>query len=377
MRESRLFIILISLVMGLAGCSKETMIGEYVDRCAVRLDIDWGPCGIDPDGMTALFYPVDGGEPSRFLTNTVTGDEVRLRKGIYNVVVFNQAAEEYSYLTIEGQDQYSTLRIVMKTTDSDWYTPDEGERLIYDPEPFAVATLEGFEVTQEMVRANLKEGKEFSLACRPEKVIFTTHLSLEIKGLHNVRTARGSIKGMADTYWIADRKTGSSVATQLVDFSEKTFHENSTTDGILASSMEHEFIHMYQRDVQGKKVDTDKEKRDTGMMEFELAFYQGIIRYIHAGYSWTFKGEDGDPSYQSLWTSGLTDPSLIPQYEREFQTYVASICANGKPTSIDINEFVKWSNIFGEYSRGYSGKGYKFGNYDYGTSCINSLLKLY
>ena len=45
MRESRLFIILISLVMGLAGCSKETMIGEYVDRCAVRLDIDWGPCG--------------------------------------------------------------------------------------------------------------------------------------------------------------------------------------------------------------------------------------------------------------------------------------------------------------------------------------------
>ena len=236
MRESQLFIILISLVMGLAGCSKETMIGEYVDRCAVRLDIDWGPCGIDPDGMTALFYPVDGGEPSRFLTNTVTGDEVRLRKGIYNVVVFNQAAEEYSYLTIEGQDQYSTLRIVMKTTESDWYTPTEGERLIYDPEPLAVATLEGFEVTQEMVRANLKEGKEFSLACRPEKVIFTTHLSLEIKGLHNMRTARGSIKGMADTYWIADRKTGSSVATQLVDFSEKTFHENSTTDGILSGS---------------------------------------------------------------------------------------------------------------------------------------------
>ena len=119
MRESRLFIILISLVMGLVGCSKETMIGEYVDRCAVRLDIDWGPCGIDPDGMTVLFYPVDGGEPSRFLTNMVTGDEVRLRKGIYNVVVFNQAAEEYSYLTIEGQDQYSTLRI------------DDGKRLVH------------------------------------------------------------------------------------------------------------------------------------------------------------------------------------------------------------------------------------------------------
>lgn len=169
MRESRLFIILISLVMGLAGCSKETMIGEYVDRCAVRLDIDWGPCGIDPDGMTALFYPVDGGEPSRFLTNTVTGDEVRLRKGIYNVVVFNQAAEEYSYLTIEGQDQYSTLRIVMKTTDSDWYTPTEGERLIYEPEPLAVATLEGFEVTQEMVRRTLRRERSFPWLAGPRR----------------------------------------------------------------------------------------------------------------------------------------------------------------------------------------------------------------
>jgi len=38
--------------------------------------------------------------------------------------------------TIEGQDQYSTLRIVMKTTDSDWYTPTEGERLIYDPDMY-------------------------------------------------------------------------------------------------------------------------------------------------------------------------------------------------------------------------------------------------
>ena len=236
MKECRLFIILFSLILGLAGCSKETMIGEYVDRCAVRLDINWSPCGIELDGMTALFYPVEGGEPSRFLTNMVTGDKVQLKKGIYNVVIFNQAAEEYSYLTIEGQDQYNTLRIVMKTTESDWYTPTEGEQLIYDPEPFAVATLEGFEVTQEMIRASLKEGKEFSLACQPTKVIFTTHLSLQIKGLHNVRKAWGSIKGMADTYWIADGKTGNSMATQLVDFTEKTFHENSTTDGILSGS---------------------------------------------------------------------------------------------------------------------------------------------
>ena len=68
MRESRLFIILISLVMGLAGCSKETMIGEYVDRCAVRLDIRLGSLRYRPGWYDRALYPVDGGEPSRFLT---------------------------------------------------------------------------------------------------------------------------------------------------------------------------------------------------------------------------------------------------------------------------------------------------------------------
>lgn len=122
-----------------------------------------------PGWYDRALLPVDGGEPSRFLTNMVTGDEVRLRKGIYNVVVFNQAAEEYSYLTIEGQDQYSTLRIVMKTTESDWYTPTEGERLIYDPEPLAVATLEGFEVTQEMVRRTLRRERSFPWLAGPRR----------------------------------------------------------------------------------------------------------------------------------------------------------------------------------------------------------------
>ncbi|WP_297905813.1 DUF5119 domain-containing protein [uncultured Parabacteroides sp.] len=236
MKENRLFIFLISLILGLPGCSKKTIIDEYADRCSVRLDIDWSLCGIDVDGMTVLFYPVDGGEPSRFLTNTITGDKVQLKSGTYDVVVFNQAAEEYSYLTVEGQERYSSLCVVMKTTQSDWYTPAAEERLIYDPEPFATATLENFEITQEMIQTSAEEGKEFSLTCQPEKVIFTTHLSLQIKGLHNVREARGAIKGVADTYWIADGKTGNSVATQLVDFPEKTFHENSTTDGVLSGS---------------------------------------------------------------------------------------------------------------------------------------------
>lgn len=236
MRVNGLYSVLFLIIMGLAGCSKETMIDKYADTCSIRLDIDWSFCGIELDGMTAIFYPTDGGQAVRFLTNTVTGDMVRLKKGIYNVVIFNQAATDFSYFTIEGQDQYNTVRVVMKTTQSDWYKPTGEERLINEPEPFATATLEGFEVTETMIQASHNEGKEFPLTCQPERMVFKTQMSFQVKGLHNVRSARGSLKGMADTYWIAKGETGSSVATQLLTFTEKTFNANSVTDGVLSST---------------------------------------------------------------------------------------------------------------------------------------------
>lgn len=236
MRLNGLYSVLFLFIIALSGCSKETMIGKYADTCTVRLDIDWSSCGIELDGMTAIFYPTDGGQAVRFLTNTVTGDKVRLKKGIYNVVIFNQAATDFSYFTIEGQDQYNTVRVVMKPVQSDWYKPTGEERLINEPEPFATATLEGLEVTETMIKASHNEGKVFPLTCQPERMVFKTRMSFQIKGLHNVRSARGSLKGMADTYWIAKGETGSSVATQLLTFTEKTFNANSVTDGVLSST---------------------------------------------------------------------------------------------------------------------------------------------
>lgn len=175
--------------------------------------------------------------------------------------------------------------------------------------------------------------------------------------------------------------------TIFIDDSELSayFYQNSLafpSHSILPNSMEHEFIHMYQRDVHGKKVDTDKEKRDTGMMEFELAFYQGIIRYLDSGKSWIWgsDAEDGDPCYQSLWISSLDcNSSLRTEIENKFKKYVESICKNGTPTSIDVDDFIEWSEIFGQYCRGYNNCGYLYGNSNpnYGVSCINAMLKLF
>lgn len=222
----------------LAGCSHETQLDSptTTSYCKVRLDIDWATSGIELDGMTAIFYPTDGSQCSQFLSNQVTGKEISLKPGIYNVVVFNQAAGDFSYFTIEGQDQYATLRVVMKERACDWYKPEAGERVAHEPEPFAVALTQGFEVTEAMLQASRVEGKIFSFACQPKIVTYPTKIAIHFKGLHNIKEGRGSIQNMADTYWITEQKTGTRGITHCFTMADKTYDKGSTSDGILSGS---------------------------------------------------------------------------------------------------------------------------------------------
>lgn len=239
MRNGVLHIVFAALLILVNGCSHETQLDSPATLCKVRLDIDWDKSGIELDdmtGMTAIFYPTDGSARSQFLSNKVTGKEISLKAGIYNVVVFNQAAEDFSYFTIEGQDQYATLRITMKERGSDWYKPGEGECVGHEPEPFAVALTQGFEVTEAMVLASRIEGKVFSFACEPKAVTYGTKLSVHIKGLYNIKEARGSIQNMAHTYWITEQKAGTDGITFCFTMSDKKYDEGSTSDGILSGT---------------------------------------------------------------------------------------------------------------------------------------------
>lgn len=236
MRNGVLHIILAALLLLVNGCSYETQLDSPATLCKVCLDIDWAKSGIELDGMTAIFYPIDGGERSQFLSNQVTGKEISLKAGVYNVVVFNQAADDFSYFSIEGQDQYATLHVAMKERASDWYKPSEDECVAHEPEPFAVALTQGFEVTEAMVQASRMEGKVFSFACCPRIVTYSTKLSIHIKGLYNIKEARGSIQNMANTYWLTEQKAGTNGITFCFTMADKKYDAGSTSDGILSGA---------------------------------------------------------------------------------------------------------------------------------------------
>ena len=176
----------------------------YYEVAEISLSADWSLSGLDSKeadfGATALFYPQTGGEPKVFLLGDRSGDKIRLPEGIYHVLLFNRSFNDFSNITFRGKECYETLeacagKIITR--------PDEGIRtLVSSPEELAVATMEGFEVTEKMLgnygstpykqptvhpEITATGDDPCHIHLTPQKMTRKIIATFHIKGLNNVR----------------------------------------------------------------------------------------------------------------------------------------------------------------------------------------------
>ena len=119
------------------------------------------PCRLDQSGLAAeeenygstiLFYPRDGGAPHIFQMGERTGETVRLPMGTYDAIIFNRSFNDFSNIAFRG-DSYETLEAYARKVETrvDEVTRVETRTIISSPDELAVATLEGFIVTEDML----------------------------------------------------------------------------------------------------------------------------------------------------------------------------------------------------------------------------------
>ena len=103
-------------------------------------------------GSTILFYPRDGGTPHIFQMGERTGETVRLPMGTYDAIIFNRSFNDFSNIAFRG-DSYETLEAYARKVETrvDEVTRVETRTIISSPDELAVATLEGFIVTEDML----------------------------------------------------------------------------------------------------------------------------------------------------------------------------------------------------------------------------------
>lgn len=203
---------------------EEFAAGGYAE---ILLLTDWSLLGEVPTGMTAIFYPVGGGTETVLMSNNTVGNTLRLRKGKYKVLVFNQSIYEFGSLTFDGMDRFESACVhgvslnetVSQETVADlaWFksvvhsNPDSVSKVIRALQPFNSDRFV-YEVTEEMCQRQYdKEMAQIldrwegvnpsayvdTIRSMPPPVAPNMNITIHVKGIDNIYNVRAYISGMA------------------------------------------------------------------------------------------------------------------------------------------------------------------------------------
>lgn len=245
--------VLLFFCLSLLSCDRREL--TYYEVSEISLSIDWSESGLDEKegnyGATAIFYPRGGGEPHTFLLGDRSGDLVRLPEGVYDVLVFNRSFTDFSNIAFRGNEGYRTLEAYARKIE----TRQDGSTrtIVSPPDELAVATLEGFAVTEDMLgnyshtsygrtaRAAAEgsaEDSPFSIRLTPRKLTREVVAVLHVEGLNNIRSVVCRIDGVAESVFLATGEASAHTVTQEFTPVDPQFTPGSPFNGTITGTFE-------------------------------------------------------------------------------------------------------------------------------------------
>lgn len=227
-----LFLVLLALVALGSSCSRRPLEEEWEPYAyaEILLVTDWQQLlpYEKPTGLTAIFYSADGGNPVTVMSNNTEQNAVRLARGRYDVLIFNQSIYEFGSMSFTGMDAFETATAnlnpltagnTLTAADYKWlsqvlHTPDSIALGMREPEYFHADRFQ-YEVTDELcMRQYYKEngiaGIDAPVWDIPDPVeyvdtIFSTpppvpptlNAKVYVKGINNAFQVRAYITNMA------------------------------------------------------------------------------------------------------------------------------------------------------------------------------------
>lgn len=181
-----------------------------------------------PSGLTAIFYPTDGGNPVRVMSNNTRQNVVRLGYGKYDVIVFNQSIYEFGSMNFTGMDAFETATAnlnpltagnTLTAADYKWLSqtlqdPDSVALGMREPEFFHADRFQ-YEVTEELCMKqfykengivgsdvpvwDVPDPEEYvdTIFSTPPPVPPTLYAKVHVKGINNAYQVRAYITNMA------------------------------------------------------------------------------------------------------------------------------------------------------------------------------------
>lgn len=211
-----------------ASCELRPLYIEGETPVEVLVLTDWTQLGADPTGSTITFFPEGGGTPWTFKTNSVARTTVKVPSGRYTVQVFNRTVDEFGSMRFTGMEGLPTERAVLEDKSFAWPAKaDTVGRLVYEPEEIVVGRTDNFTVRPMSERetvlrsSGLEPGSSVpvidSVLVTPQRVRYRGTASVRILGIHNIRSMRAYLTGMAGDAYLASRTGGAELATHVIE----------------------------------------------------------------------------------------------------------------------------------------------------------------
>ena len=215
--------------MLLNACNHKELCYHHPHTSRVRIDVDWSEFDREqPTGMMVSVYPAEGGTPYTSLEHTLSHATFDLLEGNYHTMTFNQIPSEFGSMDFKNMERFSEAEIIAIPIASRWYkTRTELEQVVTDPEWLAIDADTDNRVTEDMVkktRHELEAGMvqseltEHLLTTHvPQNVIYTVHVKVNMRGIHNLRSARAAMDGVSEGVKPSNRQPLSSKVTHLME----------------------------------------------------------------------------------------------------------------------------------------------------------------
>jgi len=247
-KRYRLLPWLLTTVALFTSCEHKELCYKHPHTTEVRVDVDWSRFTRyeTPTGMTLMLYPQSShGSVVTHLTNTTSQAILTLPADRYHLLVFNQSISEFGSVTFKDLDKQATAVVVANDYTSRWYKArNESEKVVTSPEWLGVGNFSDAEVTQAMidaeVEAMLRAGTGSILptiaSIMPVNIVSTVKLTLHIRGIQNLRSARAALNGMAEGYLLTSMRPTKGKVTHLMEEWTMKRDEADPTMGVIETS---------------------------------------------------------------------------------------------------------------------------------------------
>lgn len=195
----------------------------------VRVEIDWTKAGISPNGATVIFFPKTAGEDPVVLFTNQTVDSVKLVKGDYSIIVFNERVNDHDFISFRGVDQYDTFEAYVNPKTIQGVDGPAGE----SPDMLAAENRDLFSITYEMVEAD----KTIKLKFAPERLVWTMIVRAHIQKLYNAsKQGNGLIvNGMAEGVNLSTGMITSHPVAHYATMDNIEFYPGNSNDGTMTA----------------------------------------------------------------------------------------------------------------------------------------------